>query len=540
MKATYQTRIEPDESLYAVLDAISAYCGELERQLFVDLYIRHRSLNECKKEYIAAHGLTSRQFNAIVFQLKGKVKAILASRMNQIDRLRHQIAAAEKAICRLQKQQAALAKGKGKYAELTPLERAKQRWRIRFSSHNKKRRLARLKVRLMQLKSAGDLPSICFGSRRLFHAQWHLAENGYTTHAAWLQDWQAARSSSFYCLGSKDETAGNQTCTLQSDGTLRLRIPHALASSYSKYIVIPNIHFNYGQPVIEAALATGQAISFRFLCKNGYWYIHATTERKPAEVTTSQLLGTLGVDLNPSVLAVCEIDRCGNPVAARHIPLPIQDRRSEQVLATLGDAVADVVDQARRAQKPIVIEALDFGKKKSQLRETSDRYARMLSGFAYASFNDLLCSRAEREGVEVIEVNPAYTSVIGKVKFMSRYGLSPHAAAAVAIARRGLRFGERLPSTTALSLPDRNRGRHVWAYWHRLLPIVRGRKATHELYKSVSHRKAQAEGISLSTPAPTGGSLQGRECDGLVWAPGCDSPARIVGSTVRPALQVAL
>ena len=39
-----------------------------------------------------------------------------------------------------------------------------------------------------------------------------------------------------------------------------------------------------------------------------------------------------------------------------------------------------------------------------------------------------LLSRGYRQGVEVFQVNPAYSSVIGRVKFMERYGLSVHEA----------------------------------------------------------------------------------------------------------------
>ena len=70
-----------------------------------------------------------------------------------------------------------------------------------------------------------------------------------------------------------------------------------------------------------------------------------------------------------------------------------------------------------------MVERLDFRAKKAWLREVSDRHARRLSHFTYASFHALLISRAEREGVEVIAVNLAFTSVIGKIKFMFRVHL---------------------------------------------------------------------------------------------------------------------
>ena len=85
----------------------------------------------------------------------------------------------------------------------------------------------------------------------------------------------------------------------------------------------------------------------------------------------------------------------------------------------------------------------------------------------------------QRNGVEVQEVNPAYTSIIGRVKFAKRYGFSVHHAAAWVIARRSLKFSEKPPSSlkdipdgksghVALSLPARNRDEHVWAFWRRL------------------------------------------------------------------------
>ena len=40
--------------------------------------------------------------------------------------------------------------------------------------------------------------------------------------------------------------------------------------------------------------------------------------------------------------------------------------------------------------------------------------------------------------MEIHQVNPAYSSVIGRVKFMERYGLTVHQAAALVLARRML------------------------------------------------------------------------------------------------------
>ena len=80
-------------------------------------------------------------------------------------------------------------------------------------------------------------------------------------------------------------------------------------------------------------------------------------------------------------------------------------------------------------------------------------------------------------------MNPAYSSVIGRVKFMERYGLSVHQAAALVLARRLLRCSERIPRRrvfpagngvhVAFTVPARKRVKHVWTYWGAVLGQLR-------------------------------------------------------------------
>lgn len=110
------------------------------------------------------------------------------------------------------------------------------------------------------------------------------------------------------------------------------------------------------------------------------------------------------------------------------------------------------------------------------LREKNRKHARMLSSLSYATTIAFLKSGALKNGVELIEVNPAYTSVIGRVKFAKKYGLSLHHSAAFCIARRAFRFSENPPlslenipdgrkSHIALLMPARIRGKHIWSFW---------------------------------------------------------------------------
>ena len=144
-------------------------------------------------------------------------------------------------------------------------------------------------------------------------------------------------------------------------------------------------------------------------------------------------------------LAVAETDASGNYVTAWRVPLVTYGKNTNQAEALIGDAVASVVQYAREVGKPIVIEKLDFRQKKAALEGQSRRYSRMLSSFSYGKIKAYFLSRGYRQGVEIYQVNPAYSSVIGRVKFMERYGLTVHQAAALVLARRSLGFSEHIP-----------------------------------------------------------------------------------------------
>ena len=113
----------------------------------------------------------------------------------------------------------------------------------------------------------------------------------------------------------------------------------------------------------------------------------------------------------------------------------------------------------------------------------SRKYSRMLSSFSYGRVKACFLSRGIRQGVEVHQVNPAFSSVIGRVKFMERYGLSVHQAAALVLARRLLGCSERIPRRrvcpvgdgvqVAFSVPARKRVKHVWTYWGAVLGQLR-------------------------------------------------------------------
>ena len=482
MIATYQTRV----SVYAGVDrlagdsALSAYAelyGRVQRKLFAQV-AAGRSATSLKSAYLERFGIPARMFNAVRVSLDGKVSSVREQQKIRQDNLKQQIARAEKQIEQFVADE--------QRAEL----------------HQKRRRLAGLQHRLMTLESdvASGRVRLCFGSKRLWRKQYSLEANGYGSHEEWLRDWRDARSDEFFVLGSRDETAGCQLCvaSIAGDGslTLKLRLPDCLAGEYGKYLTIEGIRLAYGHEQVLAALQSnaeyarhrhqhgekaaratnlGQAISYRFKRDGKGWRVFVTTGMMDIPVVTERSLGVIGVDLNADHLAIAETDASGNCINAFSVPLVTYGKSTHRAEAVIGDAVASVVHYARTAGKPIVIEKLDFRQKKAALEGESRRYSRMLSSFSYGRIKAYFLSRGYRQGVEVHQVNPAFSSVIGRVKFMERYGLSVHQAAALVLARRLLGCSERVPRRrvcpvgngvqVAFTVPARKRAKHVWTYW---------------------------------------------------------------------------
>ncbi|MBC7474511.1 MAG: IS200/IS605 family element transposase accessory protein TnpB, partial [Candidatus Sericytochromatia bacterium] len=228
--------------------------------------------------------------------------------------------------------------------------------------------------------------------------------------------------------------------------------------------------------------------------KYGTWSVHFTVEVKEPEIITDISLGSIGVDLNENHLALTEVDSAGKIIQSFNIylnpetynsennqnienkPFRLIDSNNNSLITLpmiknqfklnekidkksnislskissdktqniLGNAIKVVTDLSLRTGKPIIIEKLDFTQKKKQLASNFKlnnkkfNYNHMISSFAYSKFKEILKSQAARSGLQVIEVNPAYSSLIGLVNYIKPLGLSIHMAASYVIAQRGL------------------------------------------------------------------------------------------------------
>ena len=184
--------------------------------------------------------------------------------------------------------------------------------------------------------------------------------------------------------------------------------------------------------------------------------------------------------MNPSSIGWAYCDSYGNLCAKGKIPLLMGLPKGKQD-GTIVTACLAIARLATQYACPVVGEELDFSDKKEQLSERGRKYARMLSSWAYSRFKELLFSILSNRGIELISVNPAYTSVIGLVKYARMYGLASDEAAGLAIARRAMNKNERLPSAINAYL-EVNSLKHGWHWWSKLNTLLKQSKVNRHTF----------------------------------------------------------
>ena len=314
-------------------------------------------------------------------------------------------------------------------------------------------RLERKQVEKQELELAKRL-HVCFGTSKLFNAQHHLEENGYSSHAEWRIDWEKKRGGNFYSVG-KGSVLGNNPVAkifyINNDiFSVVFTVPRFLRDKYGDTVSLEFEVSGARKHNLLYALESGKPVTvqcFRREHKNDQWYIHLTTYVQDVPTISNISNGCIGIDLNAETIDVIYIKRDGNPERCRNaLSFPIPTGKTGTKVAKLRDIVCEIVKLAEIYQCPIACENLDFSTKKNQLRHSgSKEYNRMLSGFIYDKFRSYLVVRAEKYGIGILFKSPFMTSVIGMVKYMQKYALNSASSAAMVIARRAMGFREYIP-----------------------------------------------------------------------------------------------
>lgn len=532
---SFTTRLRVTAEQSAVLNDACAVYGDVTRRVYVEL---KKGNADPRTELTASLGVQRWYIDSAMRRVKGILKSAASNRANYVADYERKAAAADKKAAR-------------ELQRLPGSRTAKKRRERRTAIHFAKRRADQCRAKAARLEATE--PTICFGSRALFrqqpdqiaaktrkqgaNAKQVRRSQVFATHAEWLEAWRNARSDELFSTGNAAVNCSNELLRLTPTGEpdtfdLEIVLPRPLQAKHGRSVTIRGVRFPYGGDVIADAVTPRERVSVnkqgetvRKVGRNSLavrlkrdgdaWRLVVQCSRLNEEMQTSG--ATVGVDFNDGHLAVAIVGQDGNPTRRdlHTIPIDHYGGTQEQRRDAMAKAALAVVRLAVQHGAMIAIEKLDFKKKKADLREgDSPRRARMLSALAFGMFRQMVTTRAARNGLRVIEVNPAFTSFQGRVRYAAQLGTTVHHAAAIIIARRARDFSERARpyagrtlrvagarGHVAVTAPDWMQPRHVWSWWGKCYAQW---KRAHEAQRVT---RAQARGPTLTPTTGQDGSL---------------------------------
>ena len=305
---------------------------------------------------------------------------------------------------------------------------------------------------------------VVFGSKRLFEK---LCKNHLTGKARekLKKQWRELRQRTLISIGSRHEAVkGNLLLRfMELDGKLHLRITTGNREFiYAKVLREPSNSKDKWLTFMAMLLESWQtknyfAYTIELKLRDGEVYGSVSFEIPTPEVKYTKENGVIAIDTNasPIHLAIAEVSKAGELVSYQTISLHhllglSQNSKNYQewILAH------QLIDLAIQRNKAIAIENLKKLKKgtrgdgKAELRK-------ILHQWNAKKFLQKLKRVAMLKGVEVIEVHPAYTSVIGMLKYAPQLSIDKDIAGAYVIGRRALGFKEDMPENYEKLLKDK-------------------------------------------------------------------------------------
>jgi IS605 OrfB family transposase len=199
------------------------------------------------------------------------------------------------------------------------------------------------------------------------------------------------------------------------------------------------------------------AYNVRLKVRNGKFYAQVSWEEKIVQPVITKAYGVMGIDINayPFHLALAYVSTDGNLEKFERIDLREMEGKTQNQREHIAWHIArQVVERALESGKAIVVEDLQKVPK-GRRGDGLAKLRRKLHKWAYRSVLEKIEIYAKRMGVQLIKVNPAYTSIIGKLKYAPVYNVDKDVAGAYVIARRGLGFEEKLPKNYRELLKDK-------------------------------------------------------------------------------------
>ena len=469
---TIETRLDPriSESLGIYFQLLIPFYSMIFRQLWQAvnrsgpeiLNIKNKAaLNTFMQNRFC---ISKRMANAIIADVKGRYQAIAELKQYELHQMEYKKETLVNKIDCLKKM----------INELKPVVAANKAddvmlhkyRRYKSDLYQKQMKLNRLNHKIDKLKKTIDSGrySVCFGSKKLFKAQFHLKESGFKNKKQWLDTFRRKRDCYAYFLGSSDETAGNSMFQLSSIESLSTDDYKVRNDAYEIKVRTLDKERNYlkgfctfnyklfNQYIRDILTNKDKktALSYRVLWRNNKMYLQVmfsyVPETIPDYTYSTKTNGVIGLDYNDGFIQLAETDKIGNLISLKKYDLHFHGG-GNKAFSEIREVSSQIVKYCKEKGKVLVIEKLDFRKKKGKTYTAKGKkgqtYNKMIHQLDYSRYTEVLDNCCYRNHIDLISVNPAYTSKIAEQKYCKPKKLGIHQGAAYVIARRGQGFKDR-------------------------------------------------------------------------------------------------
>ena len=388
------------------------------------------SRNDLNKLLHEKFSVTARTANSAIYEAEEIISSALALIPLNIEKLETRIEGKIKLIEKKKKEMAKIHASR----KTNTKRLGKLKFHI-YNIHNSINRI-RQKIESLEKQLENRKPNICMGSKK-------LARND-------AKAFKRHRDSQISYIGRACEKQGNMNFQLQyiKNGNF---FSMKVRRDFGKWkddrsperFAYGKCHFKYGSRQLRNALMDNASPVTASVIRRDdryYLFVTVTVSYESSAIITRKEHGVIGIDFNKGFINICETDEKGNVVSIEKMRYPFG--KAGITDAGLSDVINRACSKATDTGKSIVAEDLSFEKKKRKTKKavtpSEKERMRMLHSLPYSRYAKILENITFNKRIELIKVNPAYTSRIAEQKFCNKMKLNIHDGAAYVIARKGM------------------------------------------------------------------------------------------------------
>ena len=388
------------------------------------------SRNDLNKLLQERFSVTSRTASSAIYEVEGIISSALALIPLNIKKLEARIDGKMKLIEKKRREMAKI--------HASRKTNTKRLGKLKFHIYNIHNSINRIKQKIETLEKQLEerKPNICIGTKK-------LARND-------IKAFKQHRNSQINYIGKACDKQGNANFQMQyvkKGNFFSMKVRRDFGKwkedRNPERFAYGKCHFKYGGRQLRNAMCDNTSpVSVSVIKRNERYYLFVTVaiSYESSAIVTRKEHGVIGIDFNKGFINICETDEKGNIVSIEKMKYPFG--KAGITNAGLADVISRVSEKAIETGKSIVAEDLSFERTKRKAKKavtpTEKEKMRMLHSLPYSRYAQILENITFNKRIELIKVNPAYTSRTAEQKFCNQMKLNIHNGAAYVIARKGM------------------------------------------------------------------------------------------------------